>query len=89
MTKAIRTLEGLGVSNRGAGVGELSTYGSSPLYTGNAKPLKDPSILRTECELRQQGARRRDGDLGADCLERRSGNQLRDGAGAIGSRDEQ
>eukprot|EP00965_Chrysotila_dentata_P187375 6172088-Pleurochrysis_carterae.AAC.3 len=35
-------------------------------------------MLRTECELRQQGARRRDRDLGADCLERRIGNQLRD-----------
>eukprot|EP00965_Chrysotila_dentata_P236471 6201334-Pleurochrysis_carterae.AAC.1 len=49
----------------------------SPLYTDNAKPQKDPSILRTERELRQQGARRRDRDLSADCLERRRGNQLR------------
>eukprot|EP00965_Chrysotila_dentata_P185114 6111337-Pleurochrysis_carterae.AAC.1 len=35
----------------------------SPLYTDNAKPPKDPSDLRAECELRQQGARRRDRDL--------------------------
>eukprot|EP00965_Chrysotila_dentata_P201848 6180781-Pleurochrysis_carterae.AAC.5 len=49
---------------------------ASPLYTDNAKPPKDDSILGTKCELRQQGARRRDRDLGADCLERRSGNQL-------------
>eukprot|EP00965_Chrysotila_dentata_P097956 3239249-Pleurochrysis_carterae.AAC.1 len=46
----------------------------SPLYTENTKPTKDPSSLRTECELRQQGARRRDRELGADCFERRSGN---------------
>eukprot|EP00965_Chrysotila_dentata_P249150 6208744-Pleurochrysis_carterae.AAC.3 len=46
----------------------------------NAKPPKDPpSILRPERELRQQRARRRDRVLGADCLERRRGNQLRDG----------
>eukprot|EP00965_Chrysotila_dentata_P065312 2164553-Pleurochrysis_carterae.AAC.1 len=43
------------------------------------KPLKDLSILRSECELRQQGAWRRDRDLNADRLERRSGSQLRDG----------
>eukprot|EP00965_Chrysotila_dentata_P198667 6178939-Pleurochrysis_carterae.AAC.3 len=48
--------------------------------TDNAKPPKDPNILRTEhSELRQQGARRQDRDLRADCLERRSGNPLRDG----------
>eukprot|EP00965_Chrysotila_dentata_P217720 6190181-Pleurochrysis_carterae.AAC.7 len=51
----------------------------SPLHTDNAKPPKDPIILRTQCALRQQGARRRDRDLGANCLERRSGNQLRNG----------
>eukprot|EP00965_Chrysotila_dentata_P151903 5019404-Pleurochrysis_carterae.AAC.1 len=54
--------------------------GVSPLYTDNAKPPKYPSILGAEYELRQQGAWRRDRDLGADCFERRSGNQLRDGA---------
>eukprot|EP00965_Chrysotila_dentata_P082428 2720840-Pleurochrysis_carterae.AAC.1 len=53
--------EGLGVSNPGAGE-------DGPLYTDNAKPPNDPSILRTECELRQQGARRRDPGLGADWL---------------------
>eukprot|EP00965_Chrysotila_dentata_P075551 2495283-Pleurochrysis_carterae.AAC.3 len=42
------------------------------LYTDKAKPQKEPSILRTEHELRQQGARRRYRDLGLDCLERRS-----------------
>eukprot|EP00965_Chrysotila_dentata_P202388 6181095-Pleurochrysis_carterae.AAC.3 len=47
----------------------------SPLYTGNAKPPTDHSILSAERELRKQGARRRDRDLGAGCLERRSGNQ--------------
>eukprot|EP00965_Chrysotila_dentata_P063415 2101826-Pleurochrysis_carterae.AAC.1 len=46
----------------------------SPLYTDNAKPPKGPSILWTECELRQQGARRRGRHFGADCIERRSGN---------------
>eukprot|EP00965_Chrysotila_dentata_P070614 2334530-Pleurochrysis_carterae.AAC.1 len=51
----------------------------SLLYTDSAKPPKDPSIFRTECELRQQGVRRRDRDLGVDCLKRRSCNQLRDG----------
>eukprot|EP00965_Chrysotila_dentata_P128770 4256991-Pleurochrysis_carterae.AAC.1 len=48
----------------------------SPLYTDNAKPPKDSSILGTECELRQQGIWWRGQDLGADCLERRSGDQL-------------
>eukprot|EP00965_Chrysotila_dentata_P181377 5986538-Pleurochrysis_carterae.AAC.1 len=52
---------------------------SSPLYTDNAKPPKHPSILRTDYELRQHGPRRRDRELGANGLERRSGNQLRDG----------
>eukprot|EP00965_Chrysotila_dentata_P180516 5959266-Pleurochrysis_carterae.AAC.1 len=52
----------------------LTTYRGSPLYTDNAKPLKGPSILRAEHELRQPGAQRRDRDLVADCLERRSGN---------------
>eukprot|EP00965_Chrysotila_dentata_P121476 4016017-Pleurochrysis_carterae.AAC.1 len=37
------------------------------------------SIPRTECELRQQGARQQDRELGTNCLERISGNQLRDG----------
>eukprot|EP00965_Chrysotila_dentata_P248250 6208234-Pleurochrysis_carterae.AAC.1 len=51
-----------------------------PGPTDILKPPKDPSILKTVCELRQQGARRRDRDIGADCLvERRSGNQVRDG----------
>eukprot|EP00965_Chrysotila_dentata_P151810 5016651-Pleurochrysis_carterae.AAC.3 len=49
------------------------------MYTDNAKPPKDPSILRAKRGLRQQGARRRDRDLGADCLEQRSDNQLPDG----------
>eukprot|EP00965_Chrysotila_dentata_P198093 6178582-Pleurochrysis_carterae.AAC.1 len=35
-------------------------------------------VSRTERELRQQGARGRDRDLGANCLERRGGIQLRD-----------
>eukprot|EP00965_Chrysotila_dentata_P260224 6213826-Pleurochrysis_carterae.AAC.3 len=45
--------------------------------TDKAKPLKEPKILRTEQELRQRGGRRRDRerDLGADCLEQRSGNK--------------
>eukprot|EP00965_Chrysotila_dentata_P059610 1977819-Pleurochrysis_carterae.AAC.1 len=37
----------------------------SPLYTDEAKPLKEPWILRAEQELRQRGAGRRDQDLGA------------------------
>eukprot|EP00965_Chrysotila_dentata_P007393 239795-Pleurochrysis_carterae.AAC.1 len=45
----------------------------------NAKPPKEPSMLRAERKLRQQGPRRRDRYLGADCPERRSGNQLLDG----------
>eukprot|EP00965_Chrysotila_dentata_P048993 1625317-Pleurochrysis_carterae.AAC.2 len=44
------------------------------LYTDKAKPLKEPRTPKAEHELRQQGARRRDRDFGADCLERRSGN---------------
>eukprot|EP00965_Chrysotila_dentata_P242826 6205075-Pleurochrysis_carterae.AAC.3 len=51
----------------------------SPLYTDTAKPLKEPKILRTKQALRQRGARRRDQDLGIDCLERRSGNNQRGG----------
>eukprot|EP00965_Chrysotila_dentata_P197970 6178521-Pleurochrysis_carterae.AAC.1 len=51
----------------------------SPLYTDKAKPLKETKILRTEQELRQQGARLRDRDLGTDCIERRSGNKQRGG----------
>eukprot|EP00965_Chrysotila_dentata_P149192 4927178-Pleurochrysis_carterae.AAC.2 len=43
------------------------------------KPLKEPRILRAEHELRQRGARRRDRDLRADCLERRSGSLQRGG----------
>eukprot|EP00965_Chrysotila_dentata_P197404 6178167-Pleurochrysis_carterae.AAC.1 len=50
-----------------------------PLYTDKAKPLKELGILRTEKELRQRGARRRNRDLGADCFERRSGNGQRGG----------
>eukprot|EP00965_Chrysotila_dentata_P085863 2833321-Pleurochrysis_carterae.AAC.5 len=51
-----------------------------PLYTDNAKPQKDLSIFRAGRSLRQQGARRRERDLiDADCLERRSRNQPRDG----------
>eukprot|EP00965_Chrysotila_dentata_P200715 6180135-Pleurochrysis_carterae.AAC.2 len=50
-----------------------------PLYTDKAKPLKEPSnIVRVGRELKQQGVLRRHEDLVADCLERRSGNQLRD-----------
>eukprot|EP00965_Chrysotila_dentata_P118949 3933151-Pleurochrysis_carterae.AAC.2 len=41
--------------------------------------MKEPRILRTEQKLRQRGARWRDRDLGADCLERRSGNKQRGG----------
>eukprot|EP00965_Chrysotila_dentata_P070479 2329025-Pleurochrysis_carterae.AAC.1 len=51
----------------------------SPLYSDEAKPLKEPRIFRTEQELRQRGARRRDRDLGEDCLERRSCNEQRGG----------
>eukprot|EP00965_Chrysotila_dentata_P150298 4964383-Pleurochrysis_carterae.AAC.1 len=43
--------------------GRTSNETRSPLYTHNGKPPKDPSILRTECERRQQGAGRRDRDL--------------------------
>eukprot|EP00965_Chrysotila_dentata_P087893 2902181-Pleurochrysis_carterae.AAC.1 len=46
-------------------IGVCKTF-RDPLHTDNATPSKDPSILRTECELRQQAARRRDRDLGAD-----------------------
>eukprot|EP00965_Chrysotila_dentata_P017687 587954-Pleurochrysis_carterae.AAC.3 len=42
-------------------------------------PLKEPRILRTEQELRLRGARRRNRDLGADCLEQKSGNKQRGG----------
>eukprot|EP00965_Chrysotila_dentata_P073194 2418533-Pleurochrysis_carterae.AAC.2 len=52
---------------------------SSPLCTDRAKPLNEPRLLRTEQELRQRGARRRDRDFGANCLERRSGNKQRGG----------
>eukprot|EP00965_Chrysotila_dentata_P096320 3183187-Pleurochrysis_carterae.AAC.3 len=51
----------------------------SPLYTDNAKPPKELSILRSEHKLEQQGICRRVQDLRADCLKRRSGNQLCDG----------
>eukprot|EP00965_Chrysotila_dentata_P245583 6206644-Pleurochrysis_carterae.AAC.2 len=47
---------------------------------GNDKSSAIPGWLgEYERGLKQQGVRRRDGDLGADCLERRSGNQLRGG----------
>eukprot|EP00965_Chrysotila_dentata_P031733 1058350-Pleurochrysis_carterae.AAC.1 len=46
----------------------------APLFTNKAKPRKEPSFLRAEHELRQQGAGQRGRDLGADCLERTSGN---------------
>eukprot|EP00965_Chrysotila_dentata_P228166 6196450-Pleurochrysis_carterae.AAC.2 len=40
----------------------------------NAKPRKEPTILKAEDELRQQGAGQRVQDLTADCLERRGSN---------------
>eukprot|EP00965_Chrysotila_dentata_P109474 3617185-Pleurochrysis_carterae.AAC.3 len=45
---------------------------NSPLYTDKAKPLQEHRILEAEYELRQRGAGRRDRDLGADCVERKS-----------------
>eukprot|EP00965_Chrysotila_dentata_P261350 6214224-Pleurochrysis_carterae.AAC.1 len=66
-------------NDRRKAICSLLVVAEIPLYTDNAKSPKDPSIPRTECGLRQQGARRRNRDLGADCLERRSGSQLRDG----------
>eukprot|EP00965_Chrysotila_dentata_P261155 6214157-Pleurochrysis_carterae.AAC.1 len=43
------------------------------------KLLKETRTLRAEQELRQRAAKRRDRDLGANCLERRSGNKQRGG----------
>eukprot|EP00965_Chrysotila_dentata_P078851 2600300-Pleurochrysis_carterae.AAC.2 len=58
----------------------IQIHSYSPVYTDKAKPpLKEPRTLRTEQELRQRGARRRDRDLGVDCLKRRSGNKQRGG----------
>eukprot|EP00965_Chrysotila_dentata_P237050 6201655-Pleurochrysis_carterae.AAC.5 len=48
------------------------------IYTDNAKPVKELTMLRAERELRQQGVRRQDRNLCADCLELSSGNKLRD-----------
>eukprot|EP00965_Chrysotila_dentata_P253184 6211108-Pleurochrysis_carterae.AAC.1 len=57
-------------------IGALQKTLRDPLYSDTAKPLKEPRIFRTdEQELRQRGARRRDQDLGADGLERRSSNK--------------
>eukprot|EP00965_Chrysotila_dentata_P147940 4883411-Pleurochrysis_carterae.AAC.1 len=41
-------------------IGALRKTLRGPLYTDKAKPLKETRILRTEQELRQQGARRRE-----------------------------
>eukprot|EP00965_Chrysotila_dentata_P179632 5931605-Pleurochrysis_carterae.AAC.1 len=47
----------------------------SPIYKDKARPRKEPRILKIEQELRHRGHRRRDRDLGADCLKRRSSNK--------------
>eukprot|EP00965_Chrysotila_dentata_P099541 3290644-Pleurochrysis_carterae.AAC.1 len=47
---------------------------SQPAIHDKAKPRKELSLPMAEHELKQQSTGRRDRDLGADCLERRSVN---------------